>query len=76
MFADDFEDSKESLQKLINVAQRYCNMWRLIANESKGAAIKILQKVHGSLVLPHVTSPLIYPILYRRPVLKKKKNEG
>ena len=40
LFADDFvgvSESRESLQKLINVVYRYCNMWRLKANVGKGA---------------------------------------
>ena len=35
LFADDFvgvSDSKESLQKLIDVVHGYCNKWRLKAN--------------------------------------------
>ena len=35
LFADDFvglSDSKEQLQKLINVIYNYCNKWRLKAN--------------------------------------------
>ena len=40
LFADDFvgvSDSKESLQKLIDVVHGYCNKWRLEANVSKSA---------------------------------------
>ena len=35
LFADDFvgvSESRESLQKLIDVVYRYCNRWRLKAN--------------------------------------------
>ena len=38
LFADDFvavSNSKESLQKLIDVVHGYCNKWRLKANVSK-----------------------------------------
>ena len=40
LFADDFvgvSDSKECLQKLIDVVHGYCNKWRLKANVSKSA---------------------------------------
>ena len=40
MFADDFvgvSDSKDSLQKLIDVVYSYCSKWRLRANVSKSA---------------------------------------
>ena len=42
LFADDFvgvSDSKESLQKLIDVVHGYCNKWRLKANVSKSAVM-------------------------------------
>ena len=42
LFADDFvgiSDSKESLQKLIDVVYSYCNKWRLRANVSKSAVM-------------------------------------
>ena len=42
LFADDFVgviDSKESLQKLIDVVHGYCNKWRLKANVSKSAVM-------------------------------------
>ena len=38
LFADDFvgvSDSKESLQKLIDVVYSYCSKWRLRANVIK-----------------------------------------
>ena len=38
LFADDFVgicDSKEHLQRLIDVVYRVCNKWRLRANVSK-----------------------------------------
>ena len=38
LFADDFVgvgDSRESLQKLIDVVHGYCNKWRLKANVSR-----------------------------------------
>ena len=40
LFADNFvgvSGSKESLQKLIDVVDGYCNKWRLKANVSKSA---------------------------------------
>ena len=40
LFADDYvgvSDSKESLQKLIDVVHGYCNKWRLKANVSNSA---------------------------------------
>ena len=43
-FADDFvgvSDSRESLQKLIDVVHGYCNKWRLKANVSKSAVMVI-----------------------------------
>ena len=42
LFADDFvgvSDSRESLQKLIDVVHGYCNKWRLKANVSKSAVM-------------------------------------
>ena len=42
LFADDFvgdSDSRESLQKLIDVVQGYCNKWRLKANVSKSGVM-------------------------------------
>ena len=42
LFVDDFvgvSDSKESLQKLIDVVHGYCNKWRLKANVSKSAVM-------------------------------------
>ena len=42
LFADDFvgvSDSKESLQKRIDVVHGYCNKWRLKANVSKSAVM-------------------------------------
>ena len=41
LFADDFvgvSDSRESLQKLIDVVYRYCKKWRLKANVSKSCS--------------------------------------
>ena len=43
LFTDDFvavSDSKESLQKLIDVLRGYCNKWRLNANVRKSAVLK------------------------------------
>ena len=40
LFADDFvgiSDSKESLQKLIDIVYSYCSKWRLRANVNKSA---------------------------------------
>ena len=48
LFADDFvgiTDSKESLQKLINVVHRYCNRWRLKANVGKSAVMVFSRNV-------------------------------
>ena len=42
LFADDFvgvSDSRESLQKLIDLVHRYCNKWKLKANLSKSAVM-------------------------------------
>ena len=42
LFADDFvgvSDSRESLQKHIDVVHEYCNKWRLKANVSKSAVM-------------------------------------
>ena len=42
LFADDFvgvSDSRESLQKFIDVVHGYCNKWRLKANVSKSAVM-------------------------------------
>ena len=44
LFADDFvgvSDSRENLQKLIDVVLNYCNRWRLKANLSKSAVMVI-----------------------------------
>ena len=46
MFADDFvgvSDSKESLQKFIDVVYSYCSKWRLLANVIK-SAVMVLSK--------------------------------
>ena len=42
LFTDDFvgvSDSRESLQKLIDLVHRYCNKWRLQANVSKSVVM-------------------------------------
>ena len=42
LLADDFvgvSESRESLQKLIDVVYRYCNRWRLKANVGKSAVM-------------------------------------
>ena len=42
LFADDFvgvSDSRENIQKLIDVVHNYCNRWRLKANVSKSAVM-------------------------------------
>ena len=42
LFVDDFvgiSDSKESLQKLIDVVYSYCSKWRLRTNVSKSAVM-------------------------------------
>ena len=39
LFADGISDSKESLQKLLDVVYSYCSKWRLRANVSKSAVM-------------------------------------
>ena len=42
LFTDDFvgiRDSKESLQKLIDVVQSYCSKWRFPVNVSKSVGM-------------------------------------
>ena len=39
LFADDFVNSEEELQRLINVVHAYCCKWRLKANVSKSAVV-------------------------------------
>ena len=42
LFADDYvgvSESRESLQKFIDVVYRYCNRWRLKANVGKSAVM-------------------------------------
>ena len=42
LFTGDFvgvSDSKESLQRLIDIVHGYCNKWRLNANVSKSAVM-------------------------------------
>ena len=49
LFTDDFvgvSDSKESLEKLIDVVYGYCNKWRVKANESK-SAVMVFSKNSG-----------------------------
>ena len=51
LFADDFvgvSESRESLQKLIDVVYGYCNRWRLKANVGKSAVMVFLRRVGGS----------------------------
>ena len=52
LFADDFvgmSDSRENLQKLIDVVHKFCNRWRLKANVSKCAVVVFSKsKVPGS----------------------------
>ena len=50
LFADDFvgvSDSKENLQKLIDVVHRFCNRWRLRANVSKSAVMVFSRNNNG-----------------------------
>ena len=51
LFADDFvgvSESRESLQKLIDVVYGYCNRWRLKANVGKSAVMVFSKdKVEG-----------------------------
>ena len=53
LFADDFvglSDSKEQLQKLIDVVHSYCNKWRLKANVTKSAVMVFTKEaVEGAL---------------------------
>ena len=65
MFADDFvgvSDSKENLQKLIDVVNGFCNRWRLQANVSKSAVMVFSRStvkgdwVWGKHKLPNVSS--------------------
>ena len=65
MFADDFvgvSDSKENLQKLIDVVYGFCNRWRLRANVSKSAVMVFSRStikgdwVWGNHKLPNVSS--------------------
>ena len=67
LFADDFvgvSDSKESLQKLIDVVYSYCSKWRLRANVSKSAVMVFSKDVVngcwkcGEHSLPKVSSYL------------------
>ena len=47
LFADDFvgiSDSKERLQKRLDVVYSYCSKWRLRANVSKSAVIMVFSK--------------------------------
>ena len=52
LFADDFvgmSNSRENLQKLIDVVHKYCNRWRLKVNVSKYAVVVFSKsKVPGS----------------------------
>ena len=52
LFADDFvgiaSDSKESLQKLLDVVYSYCSKWRLRANVSKCAVMVFSNDAVGS----------------------------
>ena len=45
LFADDFVDSEEELQRLIKVAHAYCCKWRLKANVSKSAVVVFARKL-------------------------------
>ena len=65
LFADDFvgvSDSKENLQKLIDVVHRFCNRWRLRANVSKCAVMVFSRNMvegdwmWGKHKLPNVSS--------------------
>ena len=50
LFADDFvgvSESRDNLQKLIDVVYRYCNKWRLRANVSKSAVMVFSRSVVG-----------------------------
>ena len=52
LFADDFvgvSDSKESLQKFIDVVHGYCNKCRLKANVSKSAVMVFSRNILGIL---------------------------
>ena len=50
LFADDFvgvSDSKESLQKLIDVVHGYCNKWKLKANVIRSAVMVLSRNSVG-----------------------------
>ena len=52
LFADDFvglSDSKEQLQKLIDIIYSYCNKWRLKANVTK-SVVMVFAIIHKEAV--------------------------
>ena len=63
LFAEDFvgvSDSRESLQKFINVVHGYCNKWRLKANVSKSAVMVFSKNsVEGGWKLGEHTHPRV-----------------
>ena len=68
MFADDFVriiDSKESLQKLLDVVYSYCSKWRLRANVSK-SAVMVFSKdaVNGCWKCGEYSFPIMYSYSY------------
>ena len=68
LFADDFvgiTDSKEKLQKLIDVVHKYCNRWRLRANVCKCAVMVFSRNsVGGSWMWGEHSVPLVSNYCY------------
>ena len=65
LFADDFvgvSESKENLQKLIDIVYKFCNRWRMRANVSKSAVMVFSRNIvkgdwmWGKNKLPNVSS--------------------
>ena len=68
LFADDFVgiiDSKESLQKLLDVVYSYCSKWRLRTNVSK-SAVMVFSKdaVNGCWKWGEYSLPIVYSYSY------------
>ena len=68
LFADDFvgiTDSREKLQKLIDVVHKYCNRWRLRANVGKCAVMVFSRNsVGGSWMWGEHSIPLVSNYCY------------
>ena len=70
LFTDDFvgvSDSKEGLQKLIDVVHRYCNKWSLKANVNKSVVMVFSLEdgwKWGKRILPKMSNyVLILPVM-------------